>query len=937
MACDLATWVTDILTSYQAKCTECGCDAVDCADHLPSNQSSMCGDGTGLITEIYAALQQAVTDCAISVGASPDPGAVPSCLTETWLSDFKDYIDDLLCNRYEYSACDDQCLTITDPIVLDTPADADYDVVLIANGHVSAWYVRGDTTSDPLTGHTYTDHQEDCPELGVDVTNHCYIACPLSPHNGVVITAAYYASLGSPSSCIVLGGVCYCSHSTVVNPESDSSGVTASSAANCEQLECCRDPEVVISTGHVNDGGHLYYYECPSYKHCRSNNSVTVYIQFRVRRTTQARLWTKIDSGSWGVAVTKTITYSDTDWSYENHSYTGLANNTTLYFKIEAINTQCTPDVTVWSSECVIENAGLMDTTLSCRMASTCDCYESMPIPFEVTTGAAGDFAYKQIKVRSRWASGSNPGAWQTFVVPSGGTWNTFLFTGEIKYGTSNRNIRLEVAPYVCECYPIADSCDEDDALCVIPNASEGDTASYYQWKPGGGCPANSMFVDRPAFISPTITDELDPCYSSTDPAGNHRASCLVPGRSYRVYATVGLCVNYIDLQFWWCNDAVALDCPDFYSGCHSSGCTPFLNKSTVLSNYDVIDWPVSGGVKYGTLDFTAPGGNRPEGGFLRILNSADGSESDDGPCFTINSGCPNICTVSGFSVSGAAGTFNYGPFSIPPGYTVQITFDPYSACDRAVYAVNGSTGSGRMRWTNCSNTSWHTGYSDTGCIGNCSCPNADSSPHGACSSDMDAVWQYYNSGSGWDTLTMTVYGACDGGSTVWDMDVTCAVGGYFGMLSGRVETPRSDAEKRFATLVAAPPPADPQEREAREKELLEMERQLSHIVQQQNAARALLRSKTIDIQPIREEVISAEVDNLEEHERAIALAKIEEAKREKEEALRVLKELQLNASEEVSGDDMKALEHVLKEIAELPVSSVSAGILRGMLERFDY
>lgn len=105
MTCDRSTALTELRNALMAKVAECGCGA------LPSNLTTLCGDGQGLITELYNAAQQMVSDgCVFTHLVAP---AAPSgCIGNAYISELKAYFKSLQCAE---SDC-----TIELPIVNET-------------------------------------------------------------------------------------------------------------------------------------------------------------------------------------------------------------------------------------------------------------------------------------------------------------------------------------------------------------------------------------------------------------------------------------------------------------------------------------------------------------------------------------------------------------------------------------------------------------------------------------------------------------------------------------------------------------------------------------------------------------------------------------------------------------------------------------------------
>lgn len=109
MPCDLVIKVQELVLSYQGLIESC-CDPTGPATVLfPSNVTTMCGDGGGLIQEIWLGVNGLLdgdvqSDCATFTAdpAEPDPGepAGQGCLNATYLGDLLDWIDGISCNQY---------------------------------------------------------------------------------------------------------------------------------------------------------------------------------------------------------------------------------------------------------------------------------------------------------------------------------------------------------------------------------------------------------------------------------------------------------------------------------------------------------------------------------------------------------------------------------------------------------------------------------------------------------------------------------------------------------------------------------------------------------------------------------------------------------------------------------------------------------------------
>ena len=95
MTCAVANLRTDIVGYAQELIERCEASG---EVTLPTNLDDFCGDGAGLIAEIYTAVSGGVTAGLFYSGGSPDPGAPPTCyLNETYLTAFRDWLRDLSC------------------------------------------------------------------------------------------------------------------------------------------------------------------------------------------------------------------------------------------------------------------------------------------------------------------------------------------------------------------------------------------------------------------------------------------------------------------------------------------------------------------------------------------------------------------------------------------------------------------------------------------------------------------------------------------------------------------------------------------------------------------------------------------------------------------------------------------------------------------------
>lgn len=108
MVCDVVTKVNSIISSYRALCDQCCVSgpSIPCKQELPTNLNDLCGDGTGLLNEVYQAVQglltTGMTGCSGGFGESssypaPTGPSNQSCVTGSWLDDFKDWIDHIRC------------------------------------------------------------------------------------------------------------------------------------------------------------------------------------------------------------------------------------------------------------------------------------------------------------------------------------------------------------------------------------------------------------------------------------------------------------------------------------------------------------------------------------------------------------------------------------------------------------------------------------------------------------------------------------------------------------------------------------------------------------------------------------------------------------------------------------------------------------------------
>ena len=129
MPCDLVTAVQNIIIAYQGLIASC-CDPTGPATILfPTDHTTMCGDGGGLIQEIWLGVTGLLdgdvqSDCATFTAdpAEPDPGepAGQGCLNATYLGDLLDWIDGISCAGPAPGGCND----------CNPPLGAAYDITL---------------------------------------------------------------------------------------------------------------------------------------------------------------------------------------------------------------------------------------------------------------------------------------------------------------------------------------------------------------------------------------------------------------------------------------------------------------------------------------------------------------------------------------------------------------------------------------------------------------------------------------------------------------------------------------------------------------------------------------------------------------------------------------------------------------------------------------
>lgn len=105
MACDIIEKVNDVLAQYNALCLRCCSYPEPCTALLPGNTADLCGDGRGLLNEVYDAVTSmlaGVSGCIARTFAdpyypAPETPEIQRCMTEEWLVAFAAWIEHITC------------------------------------------------------------------------------------------------------------------------------------------------------------------------------------------------------------------------------------------------------------------------------------------------------------------------------------------------------------------------------------------------------------------------------------------------------------------------------------------------------------------------------------------------------------------------------------------------------------------------------------------------------------------------------------------------------------------------------------------------------------------------------------------------------------------------------------------------------------------------
>jgi len=100
MTCQLDTLVSDIKAVYQVKYEQC-CAGVSATNGYPASDTTLCGDGDGLIPEIIAATDALIANgCVYENPTFQKPDDPSECLHESeYLTDIRDWIANLTCDE----------------------------------------------------------------------------------------------------------------------------------------------------------------------------------------------------------------------------------------------------------------------------------------------------------------------------------------------------------------------------------------------------------------------------------------------------------------------------------------------------------------------------------------------------------------------------------------------------------------------------------------------------------------------------------------------------------------------------------------------------------------------------------------------------------------------------------------------------------------------
>lgn len=172
--CELVTLMRRIIARYKVLCDECcveGGDAQTCLDTYPENTADMCGDGRGLLKEVYDATVAMIDappgECSSYLESDeylrPDDPGTTDCLSLSYLQGFADWLDHIDCGMYKYAPCPDQCYYAPEGYFV-LPKDTPEVVALLYRGVIS-WYFKWEETTEPGETAEVLDSLEDCPEI----------------------------------------------------------------------------------------------------------------------------------------------------------------------------------------------------------------------------------------------------------------------------------------------------------------------------------------------------------------------------------------------------------------------------------------------------------------------------------------------------------------------------------------------------------------------------------------------------------------------------------------------------------------------------------------------------------------------------------------------------------------------------------------------------